>query len=184
MLFSAFTHSLAEMERNPVYNSSQDKTSVLPNQHVEPFCPIITASSPASVRSPLLRQRQVICLEDELNDNEDSEVSEPEPLKSKVDELAPSLLQILSNSTLCGENPSIAAELNPQQLYGKGDACDLVGVCTIDTVTLRRSEEESFGLDLEIMSSPLKVIVAGLKPGSAAEWVCLFCMVLWQQKFL
>ncbi|KAM4576060.1 PDZ domain-containing protein 2 isoform 2-T2 [Odontesthes bonariensis] len=160
-----------KMERDPMYNSSQDKTAVHPNQHVEPLCPIITASSSASVRSPLLRQRQVICLEDELNDNEDSdttEVSEAQPLKSKVDELAPSLLQVLSNSTLCGENPRISAGLNPQQLYGKGNACDLA--CTIDTVTLRRSEEESFGLDLEIMSSPLKVIVAGLKPGSAAEW--------------
>uniref|UniRef100_A0A671VEH7 PDZ domain containing 2 n=1 Tax=Sparus aurata TaxID=8175 RepID=A0A671VEH7_SPAAU len=55
----------------------------------------------------------------------------------------------------------------------KGDASEPVGGCTIHAVTLWRSEEESFGLDLEITSSPLKVVITGLKPGGAAERVCL-----------
>uniref|UniRef100_A0A8C7C649 PDZ domain containing 2 n=1 Tax=Oncorhynchus kisutch TaxID=8019 RepID=A0A8C7C649_ONCKI len=60
------------------------------------------------------------------------------------------------------------SNLNP--LCKKGEACsELAGVCTIDKVVLRRSEEESFGLDLEIKSSPLKVVITGLRPGGAAE---------------
>uniref|UniRef100_A0AAZ3R233 PDZ domain-containing protein n=1 Tax=Oncorhynchus tshawytscha TaxID=74940 RepID=A0AAZ3R233_ONCTS len=59
---------------------------------------------------------------------------------------------------------------NPNPLCKKGEACsELAGVCTIDKVVLRRSEEESFGLDLEIKSSPLKVVITGLRPGGAAE---------------
>uniref|UniRef100_A0A4W5KNN8 PDZ domain-containing protein n=1 Tax=Hucho hucho TaxID=62062 RepID=A0A4W5KNN8_9TELE len=59
---------------------------------------------------------------------------------------------------------------NPNPLCKKGEACgELAGVCTIDRVVLRRSEEESFGLDLEIRSSPLKVVITGLRPGGAAE---------------
>ncbi|KAM9463344.1 PDZ domain-containing protein 2-like [Salvelinus alpinus] len=59
---------------------------------------------------------------------------------------------------------------NPNPLCKKGEACsELAGVCTIDRVVLRRSEEESFGLDLEIRSSPLKVVITGLRLGGAAE---------------
>ncbi|KAM9546150.1 PDZ domain-containing protein 2 isoform 1-T1 [Salvelinus alpinus] len=59
---------------------------------------------------------------------------------------------------------------SPNPLCKKGEACsELAGVCTIDRVVLRRSEEESFGLDLEIKSSPLKVVITGLRPGGAAE---------------
>uniref|UniRef100_A0A673W7T2 PDZ domain-containing protein 2-like n=1 Tax=Salmo trutta TaxID=8032 RepID=A0A673W7T2_SALTR len=59
---------------------------------------------------------------------------------------------------------------NPNSLCKKGEACgELAGVCTIDRVVLRRSEEESFGLDLEIRSCPLKVVITGLRHGGAAE---------------
>ncbi|XP_048099189.1 LOW QUALITY PROTEIN: PDZ domain-containing protein 2 [Alosa alosa] len=51
----------------------------------------------------------------------------------------------------------------------RGEPSELAGICTIETVVLRRSESESFGLDLEIKSSPLKVIITGLRPGGAAE---------------
>ncbi|XP_064792642.1 PDZ domain-containing protein 2-like [Oncorhynchus masou masou] len=62
----------------------------------------------------------------------------------------------------------------PNLLCKKGEACsELAGEepahCTIDKVVLRRSEEESFGLDLEIRSSPLKVVITGLRLGGAAE---------------
>uniref|UniRef100_A0A8C5EPT7 PDZ domain-containing protein 2-like n=1 Tax=Gouania willdenowi TaxID=441366 RepID=A0A8C5EPT7_GOUWI len=56
-----------------------------------------------------------------------------------------------------------------QAVCRRGEPSELAGVCTIDDVTLTRSEEESFGLDLEIMSSPLKVIITELKPGGAAQ---------------
>ena len=52
-----------------------------------------------------------------------------------------------------------------------GDASETADVSTIKTVTLWRREDESFGLDVEIMSSPLKVVITGLKPGGAAERV-------------
>ncbi|TSN86053.1 PDZ domain-containing protein 2 [Bagarius yarrelli] len=51
----------------------------------------------------------------------------------------------------------------------RGEPSELAGICTIETVVLKRSESESFGLDLEIKSSPLKVLITGLRPGGAAE---------------
>ncbi|CAN9512699.1 unnamed protein product [Ophioblennius macclurei] len=66
--------------------------------------------------------------------------------------------QVQSNNMECRRTPCTA-----------GDSSELLGVCTIDAVTLSRSEEESFGLDLEIMSSPVKVLITELKPGGAAE---------------
>ncbi|XP_028851565.1 PDZ domain-containing protein 2 isoform X2 [Denticeps clupeoides] len=51
----------------------------------------------------------------------------------------------------------------------RGESSELAGICTIETVVLNRTESESFGLDLEIKSSPLKVIITGLRPGGAAE---------------
>lgn len=53
----------------------------------------------------------------------------------------------------------------------RGEPSELAGICTIETVVLKRSESESFGLDLEIKSSPLKVLITGLRPGGAAERV-------------
>ncbi|XP_034398000.1 PDZ domain-containing protein 2 [Cyclopterus lumpus] len=88
----------------------------------------------------------------------------PQQQKPKAEEPSPGPAQPPSQATQSGRNPKI-----PHPVCKKGDASELVGVCTIDTVTLRRSEDESFGLDLEITSSPLKVVVVGLKPGGAAE---------------
>lgn len=309
-----------------MYNASQDRTSAPLNHHVEAVCQPIAVSSPTSLRSPLLRQRRVMCFEDKLSDDEDSDnvgnngffnrptksdsfnfsdaktsqISKtdsvvaiatslldvegdrgdggnlqrcgsndvptqlygsfstceeaitnksespssespfmpircpfdhkagvansigsgsnnlninsenytnqddgqleskrspklehkavtrvksmmsieapnlPQQQKSKVDEPSHQLpSQPLSHATQCGRNPRIAGGLIPHQHCKKEDASELVGVCTINTVTLWRSEDESFGLDLEIMSSPLKVVVAGLKPGGAVERVCL-----------
>uniref|UniRef100_A0A9J7ZD54 PDZ domain containing 2 n=1 Tax=Cyprinus carpio carpio TaxID=630221 RepID=A0A9J7ZD54_CYPCA len=51
----------------------------------------------------------------------------------------------------------------------KGESSELAGVCTIETIVLQRSESESFGLDLEIKSAPLKVLITGLRPGGVAE---------------
>ncbi|XP_019908462.3 PDZ domain-containing protein 2 isoform X2 [Esox lucius] len=59
---------------------------------------------------------------------------------------------------------------NPLGLLKKDQASgEPAGVSTTDKVVLTRREEESFGLDLEIKSSPLKVVITGLKPGGAAE---------------
>ncbi|KAJ8005587.1 hypothetical protein DPEC_G00119490 [Dallia pectoralis] len=59
---------------------------------------------------------------------------------------------------------------NPLGLYKKEQAgSDLACVTNLEKVVLTRREEESFGLDLEIKSSPLKVLITGLKPGGAAE---------------
>ncbi|XP_061836461.1 PDZ domain-containing protein 2 isoform X1 [Nerophis lumbriciformis] len=59
----------------------------------------------------------------------------------------------------------------------KLDTSELLGVCTLETVTLTRRKDESFGLDLEITASPLKVVVNGLKCGGAAErgWKGVLC---------
>uniref|UniRef100_A0A8C1WZK5 PDZ domain containing 2 n=1 Tax=Cyprinus carpio TaxID=7962 RepID=A0A8C1WZK5_CYPCA len=51
----------------------------------------------------------------------------------------------------------------------KGESSELAGVCTIETIVLQRNETESFGLDLEIKSAPLKVLITGLRPGGVAE---------------
>lgn len=304
-----------------MYNTAQDRTSVPPNHTAGAVCQPVTVSSPASVRSPLLRQRRVMCFEDELSDDEDpnnvknnrlfnkpamyesvnfsdaspmskrsdsavviatssldvdsedggdlqssgsndvtsalhgnvtsacgsfpqAEEDSPNnsvlpgsespfmPIRSPFDKVsstvptnltinsensaspedkqleskrspklehkavtrvksmmcieAPNLpqlqksksedpstgvapLQPPSTAAACGRTPRTGPA--PNQVCKKGDTSELLGVCTIEAVTLRRHEEESFGLDLEIMSSPLKVIIAGLKPGGAAERV-------------
>ncbi|MBN3319730.1 PDZD2 protein, partial [Atractosteus spatula] len=51
----------------------------------------------------------------------------------------------------------------------KSESCDSAGAYTVETVVLHRKVTESFGLDLEIKSSPLKVLITGLRPGGAAE---------------
>lgn len=297
-----------------MYKASQDKTPVPPNHHAEAVCQPIAVSSPTTVRSPLLRQRRMMCYEEELSDDEysdnagntglfhrpttsdsvnsktDSTVviatssldvdgdsddggdlqkcgsndvttplysslpqceegttnksespgSEspfmpirspfdhkagvgsgssnlninsvnytsqddgqleskrspklehkavtrvksmmsieapnlPQQQKSKVDEPSSGLVpsQPPSSGTQSGRHCRTASGLIPHHHCKKGDTSELAGVYTIDAITLCRNEDESFGLDLEIMSSPLKVIIAGLKPGGAAERVRL-----------
>ncbi|XP_061621079.1 PDZ domain-containing protein 2 isoform X6 [Phyllopteryx taeniolatus] len=73
------------------------------------------------------------------------------------------------NGTLCGKKSMIASGWINNQYCMKGGPSEIRGVCPIETVTLTRNKDESFGLDLEIISSPLKVVINGLKPGGAAE---------------
>lgn len=98
--------------------------------------------------------------------------------KPNVDEASPSLAP-----AQCGRNPVTAGGLLTHQLYKTGDASELLGVCTIDTVTLKRNEDESFGLDLEIISSPLKVVISGLRLGGAAERVCPIGLLLLPSRY-
>lgn len=56
----------------------------------------------------------------------------------------------------------------------KAEVRELTGICTIERMVLRRMETDSFGLDLEVTSSPLKVLIKGVQPGGVAEKVsCL-----------
>ncbi|KAM7018183.1 PDZ domain-containing protein 2 [Tautogolabrus adspersus] len=305
----AFTPSLTQVEGDSVYNVSRDKKAAPSHNHphAEAVCPPISVSSPTSVRSPLLRQRRVICFEEQLSDEEDSDtaglsdkttkpdsvklIDARESYKSKTDLAivsatsslnvdgdsedgrdyqgvsnvtsplhgsfsqceealpgsespfmpircpaehragsvgsanltintesvinkddgqvdskrspklehkavmrvksmmsieAPNLAQQPKSradepspgstpsqpppqASHVGRNTRTTAGLIPHHQYKKGETSELAGVCTIDTVTLWRREDESYGLDLEIMSSPLKVVITGLKPGGAAD---------------
>ncbi|XP_067377915.1 PDZ domain-containing protein 2 isoform X2 [Channa argus] len=320
----AFTTSPKKVERGPVSNTSKEKTPVPLNHHAEHVVQPIAVSSPSSVRSPLLRQRRVMCSEDELSDDEDSDntgntglfhrptksdsvtfseaqpahtsktasevitatsslevdqdsedggdlqkcgssdvttplchslsqfdegttnkksefpgsgspfvpirspfdykvgvassmvpgsshltivnenctnqddgqlmeakrspklqhkavtrvksmisteaSSPPQQQKAKADETCLAPNQTLFPGIESGRDPGTAVGLINPQHCKKGDAGE--PICTIDTVTLSRSEDESFGLHLEIISSPLKVVIAGIKPGGAAEREC------------
>lgn len=65
----------------------------------------------------------------------------------------------------------------PLSYCKRAEPSELAGVCTIETVVLTRAQDESFGLDLEIQSSPLKVLITGLRPGGAADRVRpFFCL--------
>lgn len=75
------------------------------------------------------------------------------------------------NAALPGPHNQAAQRGRTQHQCRKGEPSELAGICTIETVVLKRSESESFGLDLEITSSPLKVLITGLRPGGAAERV-------------
>ncbi|CAG5917722.1 unnamed protein product [Menidia menidia] len=140
---------------------SPDRSGVVPGGGGEPDTSGSAPSpapgpAPSAPRSPLLRQRQVTRLEEEPSEDEDSgpaEVRDP-PYSSTP---------ALSSSPPSDKNQSAPAGSVCPELCEEAEAGDLVGV------TLRRSEEDSFGLDLEIMSSPLKVVVAGIKPGSAPD---------------
>ncbi|KAM4746203.1 uncharacterized protein pdzd2 isoform 2-T2 [Anableps anableps] len=160
----AFSTSVTDVNHSPGCIRSHNKTFIPFHQHVEPLCHTLAASSPTSVRSPLLRQRKVICSEDEFGDNEPSDKAEnTELLTQQQKPKPPHSPQMLSDSTPSGE---MITELTPSQLFEREDASGF------HTVILKRKEEEMFGLELEIMSSPLKVMVAGLKPDRAAEWDC------------
>uniref|UniRef100_A0A8C5BR09 PDZ domain containing 2 n=1 Tax=Gadus morhua TaxID=8049 RepID=A0A8C5BR09_GADMO len=68
-----------------------------------------------------------------------------------------------------GQPPKLKGALPLLQYGRQAEGSELAGVCTIDKVVLRKSKEETFGLDLEIKSSPLKVVITALRPGGAAE---------------
>lgn len=123
-------------------------------------------------RSPKLEHKQVTRVKSMMSIEAPNL---PQQQKAKADKTSVGLASSPppSPAAQCGRNPRTTGGLIPHQHCKKGEASELVGVCTIDTVTLRRSEDESFGLNLEIMSSPLKVVITGLKPGGAAERVYL-----------
>lgn len=100
----------------------------------------------------------------------------PQQQKSSVDEPSAVLAttQPSSHAQQCETDPGITERcLASHEPCKKGEASEVFNVPTINTVTLWRHEDESFGLNVEIMSSPLKVIITGLKPGGAAERVCM-----------
>ncbi|XP_070402422.1 PDZ domain-containing protein 2 isoform X2 [Nothobranchius furzeri] len=132
---------------DPECSLSAEKVSSLLNHHQAGG-----VSSPAPARSPLLRQRRIFCYDDELRDSEEDKNAEllSLPHKPRPDDVVPGLLQIQTDLTLREDNQEGAAE--------PGD---------VHTVSLRRRDNESFGLDVEITSSPLKVLIVGLKPGSS-----------------
>nr|XP_046242060.1 PDZ domain-containing protein 2 [Scatophagus argus] len=125
--------------------TNQDDGQVKSNHSPKLVCKAVThVKSMMSTDAPSLPHQQ------------ESKVNDPTSV------FAP--LQLLSHATQCERDPMI-----PHQHCKIEDTSELVDVCTIDTVTLLRSEDESFGLDAEIMSPPLKVVIAGLKPGGATE---------------
>ncbi|XP_043966855.1 uncharacterized protein pdzd2 [Gambusia affinis] len=155
--------SVTDIYHSPGCTKSHDKTSVPFHQHTEPLCHVLTASSTTSVRSPLFCQRKVLYSEDEFSDNEAADKAEnTEPLTQQQKPTPSHLPQMPSNSIPSGEE--VATWLMPIQLFEGEDFRDF------HTVILKKKEEEMFGLDLEIMSSPLRVMIAGLKRDSAAEW--------------
>ena len=84
-------------------------------------------------------------------------------------------LTLTSSPSQSQDTPSGGALARPLLQHGRrAEGSELAGVCTIDKVFLRKSKEETFGLDLEIKSSPLKVVITALRPGGAAERVCVY----------
>lgn len=131
-----------------------------------------------SKRSPKLEHKAVMRVKSMMSTEAPNLLQPP---KAKADEPSPSLASFqppTPQASQCGRNPRTPTGFVTQPHCRKGDASELAGVCTIDTVTLRRREEESFGLDLEITASPLKVVITRLKPGGAAERVCLVCFII------
>uniref|UniRef100_A0A452J429 PDZ domain-containing protein n=1 Tax=Gopherus agassizii TaxID=38772 RepID=A0A452J429_9SAUR len=51
----------------------------------------------------------------------------------------------------------------------KTEAPDIPRQSNAETVNLLRNEDESFGLDLEIQATPIRVVITGLRSGGAAE---------------
>lgn len=64
----------------------------------------------------------------------------------------------------------------PLQDCKMADASELGGASSVNTVTLWRRADESFGIDVEIISYPIKVVITRLKPGGAAGRVCLIAL--------
>ncbi|KAJ8396599.1 hypothetical protein AAFF_G00016650 [Aldrovandia affinis] len=69
----------------------------------------------------------------------------------------------------CKRSPKLEHKAVTRAHCKRAEPCELAGVCTIEKVLLQRDETESFGMDLEISSAPLKVLITRLRPGGAAE---------------
>ncbi|XP_068617031.1 PDZ domain-containing protein 2 [Brachionichthys hirsutus] len=173
------------------------------------------ARSPAAVpaRSPLLRQKWLMCSEEDFSDEEFVTAPSPSVMAGSGEE-GGALQSDLAAQVFCpksqceedtGGKPSCCdgpftpvccprthvggvasgttsgpmdedgpgsrrrGVLMPEQRRQRGGAAEQVIAGSAHSVTLWRSEAESFGLDVEIRSSPLKVVVAGIKPGAAVE---------------
>ncbi|KAJ8405557.1 hypothetical protein AAFF_G00315370 [Aldrovandia affinis] len=68
----------AGVDRSPGYTDVSVKASGPVNRHMEAAQQNSVGSSPSSVRSPLLRQRRVMCYEDDASDEDEDEPPLPE----------------------------------------------------------------------------------------------------------
>ncbi|XP_068166106.1 LOW QUALITY PROTEIN: inaD-like protein [Antennarius striatus] len=108
-------------------------------------------SSPISRRSPLLRQKRMRSSEGEVSEDEFSEGAGHRGLDPH-----PAGPHFLSE-----EPPDVGVDVAL-----RGRAREQGGAGAADSVTLWRRDEDLFGPDVEIMSSPLKLVSAG---GSSGE---------------
>ncbi|XP_048875074.1 PDZ domain-containing protein 2 [Brienomyrus brachyistius] len=106
-----------------------------------------------SKRSPKLEHKAVIRVKSMMSIECNNLSNQP-----KGEETHPSSVQTAPCPLVC-----------PMPLCKKAELRKMGSACTTETVLLQRNEEESFGLDLEIKSSPLKVLITGLQPGGPAE---------------
>lgn len=100
-----------------------------------------------SKRSPKLEHKAVTRVKSMMSIESHNLLNQP-----KGEEPHPSNVQTASRPLIC-----------PLPLCKKAELGEMAGACTTKTVLLQRSEEESFGLDLEIKSCPLKVLITGLQ---------------------
>lgn len=143
----------------PFYSSSLESVEGGGNVAELPFMPICSSEHSVSLgtrkeakRSPKLEHKAVT------------------RVKSMMSIECPNLAQKPKTEDVTAA-PTGAQRGRTQHHCRNGETSELAGICTIETVVLKRSESESFGLDLEIKSSPLKVLITGLRPGGAAERV-------------
>ncbi|KAJ8261287.1 hypothetical protein COCON_G00170100 [Conger conger] len=226
----ALPHSAAP-EKDPAGGHASMPSAPMPSApQADPAPRGSAGGSPGSVRSPLLRQRRVICSEEEGSDaDEDARQDRcsdngagalPQPLapgaespfvpirspehedgaaanlgvkkdshreaeskrSPKLEHKAVTRVKSMMSIECPSQPHRPKGEEPPQpgpggarpaarpQTHGKrAEAGELAGACAVETVLLQRSHSESFGLDLEINSSPLKVLITGLRPGGAAD---------------
>lgn len=146
----------------PFYSSSLESVEGGGNTAELPFMPIYCSDHSTSLgtrkeakRSPKLEHKAVTRVKSMMS------IECPNiPQKPKTEEITPQ-----------GAHNHATQRGRTQHHCRRGEPSELAGICTIETVVLKRSESESFGLDLEIKSSPLKVLITGLRPGGAAERV-------------
>ncbi|XP_058230994.1 PDZ domain-containing protein 2 isoform X2 [Hemibagrus wyckioides] len=144
----------------PFYSSSLESMEGGGNTAELPFMPIYCSDHSTSLgtrkeakRSPKLEHKAVTRVKSMMS------IECPNiPQKPKTEEITPQ-----------GAHNQATQRGRTQHHCRRGEPSELAGICTIETVVLKRSESESFGLDLEIKSSPLKVLITGLRPGGAAE---------------
>lgn len=156
----------SELRFLPIHHLSDQKSGVSNSVDSGPTSLTIVSENCANQNDEQLESKHSPKLEHEA-------LIQVKGMTSKSDDsslgLAPS--QLPSKCTACGRKPGVAAGLMACQFCKEEDASEFGDICTGNTVILRRNDRKSFGLDLEIISSPLKLIVAGLEPGGAAEMV-------------